>query len=57
MGDMVRISRLALGTWTEEMKGEQKACTLAEGMLDEAEDELWSIGDWHLAVGSSQQGG
>ena len=39
------------------MKGEQKACTLAKGMLDEAEDETWDIGDWHVAVGPSQQGG
>lgn len=57
MGDMVRISRTVPDIYSEEMKGEQKVSTLAKGELHGAKDAVWGIGDGHLAVASSGQGG
>lgn len=57
MGDMVNISRRVPDIYSEEMKGEQKVSTLAKGVLHGSKDAVWGIGDSHLAVASSGQGG
>ena len=57
MGKKVRIWRPVPGIWIKGMKKEQNACTLTNEMLDEATDEIWDIGDLHLAVVYLEQGG